>query len=311
MSKILSELPISERAVAAWTMTIEAHARITDPIYGCISYILNLEQQVLNIQAQLNEAHVQLAHAVASVANPTEQAEMANPTEQAEMANPTEQARVANPAKFASLPEFSLTHTNNVDNEINNLNYHVSGSYENLVNIPTENVSDGWVNNEGTSSMSFLDMEWSFEDVDEVRLIPHRRLHPRQHKFKSSAKQNKVVGDTYCVCIKWLDLKKACTVVYVSFGSVANLEEKQMEELALGLKRSKTSFMWVVRESEIQKLPSNFEEQTSEKGLVVNWCPQLQALAHRAIGCFMTHCGWNSTLEALSLGVPMVATTVD
>ncbi|PQM36862.1 UDP-glycosyltransferase 74E2-like [Prunus yedoensis var. nudiflora] len=108
-------------------------------------------------------------------------------------------------------------------------------------------------------------------------------------------------------CIKWLDSKKACTVVYVSFGSVANLGEKQMEELALGLKRSKTSFLWVVRESEIQKLPSNFEEQTSEKGLVVNWCPQLQVLAHRAIGCFMTHCGWNSTLEALSLGVPMVA----
>ncbi|ONI34908.1 hypothetical protein PRUPE_1G505200 [Prunus persica] len=108
-------------------------------------------------------------------------------------------------------------------------------------------------------------------------------------------------------CIKWLDSKEASTVVYVSFGSIANLGEKQMEEIALGLKRSKTSFLWVVRESEIQKLPSNFEEQTSEKGLVVNWCPQLQVLAHRAIGCFMTHCGWNSTLEALSLGVPMVA----
>ncbi|PQQ12784.1 UDP-glycosyltransferase 74E2-like [Prunus yedoensis var. nudiflora] len=296
MSKILSELPISERAVAAWTMTIEAHARITDPIYGCISYILNLEQQVLNIQAQLNEAHVQLAHAVASVANPTEQAEMANPTEQAEMANPTEQARVANPAKFASLPEFSLTHTNNVDNEINNLNYHVSGSYENLVNIPTENVSDGWVNNE--------------EDFIQGN-ISLRAIGVLEDMLVQLLKANKYEALCSKVQSQWLDLKKACTVVYVSFGSVANLEEKQMEELALGLKRSKTSFMWVVRESEIQKLPSNFEEQTSEKGLVVNWCPQLQALAHRAIGCFMTHCGWNSTLEALSLGVPMVATTVD
>ncbi|CAN6679198.1 unnamed protein product [Malus baccata var. baccata] len=108
-------------------------------------------------------------------------------------------------------------------------------------------------------------------------------------------------------CKKWLESKETGTVVYVSFGSMANLGEKQMEEIALGLKRSNANFLWVVRESETQKLPSNFEEQTSEKGLVVNWCPQLEVLGHRALGCFMTHCGWNSTLEALSSGVPMVA----
>ncbi|XP_009366994.1 mogroside IE synthase [Pyrus x bretschneideri] len=108
-------------------------------------------------------------------------------------------------------------------------------------------------------------------------------------------------------CNKWLESKETGTVVYVSFGSMANLGEKQMEEIALGLKRSNANFLWVVRESETQKLPSNFEEQTSEKGLVVNWCPQLEVLGHRALGCFMTHCGWNSTLEALSCGVPMVA----
>ncbi|WRX22311.1 UDP-glucuronosyl/UDP-glucosyltransferase - like 10 [Theobroma cacao] len=109
------------------------------------------------------------------------------------------------------------------------------------------------------------------------------------------------------LCIKWLDSKETDSVVYVSFGSLAGLTEEQMLELSLGLKRSNRYFLWVVREAEQSKLPSNFIEETSEKGLVVSWCPQLDVLAHRAVGCFMTHCGWNSTLEALSLGVPMIA----
>jgi pathogen-inducible salicylic acid glucosyltransferase len=108
-------------------------------------------------------------------------------------------------------------------------------------------------------------------------------------------------------CMKWLDTKEIGSVVYASFGSLASLGEEQMEELSLGLKNSNCYFLWVVRESEEKKLPDNFLEETTEKGLVVTWCPQLDVLAHKAIGCFMTHCGWNSTLEALSLGVPMVA----
>ncbi|KAK2990339.1 hypothetical protein RJ640_003611 [Escallonia rubra] len=108
-------------------------------------------------------------------------------------------------------------------------------------------------------------------------------------------------------CIKWLDTKESGSVVYVSFGSLANLGEDQMEELACGLKQSNRYFLWVVRASEESKLPTNFATEASEKGLVVNWCPQLKVLAHPAMGCFMTHCGWNSTLEALSLGVPMLA----
>lgn len=109
------------------------------------------------------------------------------------------------------------------------------------------------------------------------------------------------------LCLKWLDSKETDSVVYVSFGSLAGLTEEQMLELALGLKRSNRCFLWVVRETEQNKLPKDFIEETSEKGLVVPWSPQLDVLAHRAVGCFMTHCGWNSTLEALSLGVPMIA----
>ena len=108
-------------------------------------------------------------------------------------------------------------------------------------------------------------------------------------------------------CMKWLDTKETGSVVYTSFGSLASLGEEQMEELTWGLKDSNYHFLWVVRETEQKKLPANFIEETTEKGMVVSWCPQLEVLAHKAIGCFMTHCGWNSTLEALSLGVPVVA----
>ncbi|KAL3724277.1 hypothetical protein ACJRO7_029446 [Eucalyptus globulus] len=109
-------------------------------------------------------------------------------------------------------------------------------------------------------------------------------------------------------CLKWLDSKPPKSVLYVSFGSMASLGEDQMEELANGLKRMKSNFLWVVRESEEKKLPRNFLQDVgiADQGLVVKWCNQLQVLSHGSVGCFMTHCGWNSTLEALSLGVPMV-----
>ncbi|KAM7502399.1 hypothetical protein LguiB_001303 [Lonicera macranthoides] len=107
-------------------------------------------------------------------------------------------------------------------------------------------------------------------------------------------------------CMKWLNERQKGSVVYVSFGSLAELGGEQMEELACCLREADQYFLWVVRASEEAKLPKYFVE-TTKKGLVVPWCPQLEVLAHEAIGCFVTHCGWNSTLEALSLGVPMVA----
>ncbi|XP_042495857.1 UDP-glycosyltransferase 74E2-like [Macadamia integrifolia] len=107
-------------------------------------------------------------------------------------------------------------------------------------------------------------------------------------------------------CMNWLNMKETGSVVYISFGSLAELGVEQMKELALCLKDSNNHFLWVVRQSEKNKLPTNFVEETLEKGLVVPWCPQLEVLSHKAVGCFVTHCGWNSTLESLSLGVPMV-----
>lgn len=108
-------------------------------------------------------------------------------------------------------------------------------------------------------------------------------------------------------CMKWLDKKEVASVVYVSFGSLNDLKQEQMNELAWGLGNCNYHFLWVVKLSGEDKLPRNFVEETAEKGLVVEWCQQLEVMAHKAIGCFITHCGWNSTIEALSLGVPMVA----
>ncbi|CAI0414155.1 unnamed protein product [Linum tenue] len=109
-------------------------------------------------------------------------------------------------------------------------------------------------------------------------------------------------------CTNWLQNKPKGSVVYVSFGSMASLPQAQMEELYFGLNNSNHNFLWVVRESEVAKLLDSFSTMAAgKKGLIVPWCQQLHVLASGVVGCFVTHCGWNSTLEAVSLGVPMVA----
>ncbi|XP_007033645.2 PREDICTED: UDP-glycosyltransferase 74F2 [Theobroma cacao] len=106
---------------------------------------------------------------------------------------------------------------------------------------------------------------------------------------------------------EWLSTKPPGSVVFVSFGSMANLSVKQMEELAWGIKQSNFYFLWVVRSSEEAKIPNKFVQEMGDKGVIANWIPQMQVLANESVGCFFTHCGWNSTIEALCLGVPVVA----
>ncbi|KNA08531.1 hypothetical protein SOVF_161410 [Spinacia oleracea] len=109
-------------------------------------------------------------------------------------------------------------------------------------------------------------------------------------------------------CKEWLKNKPRKSVIYISFGSMVSLTREQTEEIACALKESNYYFLWVVRESQFSKLPKGFQEEVSmtERGMIVTWCNQLEVLAHEATACFVTHCGWNSTLEGLSLGVPMV-----
>lgn len=105
--------------------------------------------------------------------------------------------------------------------------------------------------------------------------------------------------------LRWLDrCEEEGSVLYVCFGSQKLLRKEQMEALAFGLERSMTRFVWVVKEEGYGHVPCGFENRVSGRGIVVRgWAPQVAILGHRAVGGFLSHCGWNSVLEAVVAGV--------
>eukprot|EP00253_Pinus_taeda_P036474 PITA_36474 len=111
-------------------------------------------------------------------------------------------------------------------------------------------------------------------------------------------------------CLLWLNMQQPGSVIYVSFGSLAVKSEKQLDQLALGLESCGHPFLWVLRldiaEGQAAILPEGFEERTKKRALFVKWAPQVKVLAHASVGLFLTHCGWNSMLESMSMGVPVV-----
>ncbi|KAJ0582176.1 putative hydroquinone glucosyltransferase [Helianthus annuus] len=125
-------------------------------------------------------------------------------------------------------------------------------------------------------------------------------------------------------CLKWLDGQPCGSVLYISFGSGGTLSSNQLNELAMGLELSEQRFIWVVRSPSDQAnatyfnshghkdplgfLPKGFLERTKGNGFVVSsWAPQAQILSHSSTGGFLTHCGWNSILETVVHGVPVIA----
>eukprot|EP01018_Ginkgo_biloba_P001260 Gb_09179 [translate_table: standard] len=112
--------------------------------------------------------------------------------------------------------------------------------------------------------------------------------------------------------LKWLEKQPFSSVLFVAFGSGVRLSEGQIRELALGLEASGQRFLWVVRSTDDSHpfafLPEGFEIRTKDRGLLLSsWAPQIPILSHPSTGGFLSHCGWNSTLESISFGVPMIA----
>ncbi|KAA8518131.1 hypothetical protein F0562_015605 [Nyssa sinensis] len=148
--------------------------------------------------------------------------------------------------------------------------------------------------------MSRKKKQWAFGPFNPVTISDNKKSNHR-HK-----------------CLKWLDKQGENSVICVSFGTTTSLTNEQIKELAVGLEQSRQKFIWVLRDADKGdvfageerrvELPKGYEERVKGKGIVVrDWAPQLEILGHPSTGGFMSHCGWNSCVESLSMGVPIAA----
>ncbi|KAL9244919.1 hypothetical protein vseg_018633 [Gypsophila vaccaria] len=176
-------------------------------------------------------------------------------------------------------------------------------------------IKESEVESYGVIVNSFYELEPEFADFFRKELgrrawhvgpvsICNRRIEDKAQRGKQA-----VVSEQEC--LKWLNEKKHASVVYICFGSTAHIQAAQLHEIAKALEGSGQNFIWVVGncgdESGEEWLPKGFEERTEGRGLIIRgWAPQVLILEHEAVGAFVTHCGWNSTLEGISAGVPMV-----
>ncbi|PAN04942.1 hypothetical protein PAHAL_1G103300 [Panicum hallii] len=171
---------------------------------------------------------------------------------------------------------------------------------------------------------TFYEMEPG--NVEELRQVAEQGTFPPAYPVGPFVRSS-CGEDAASPCIEWLDRQPTGSVVYVSFGSAGTLSVEQTAELAAGLEDGGHRFLWVVRmpsldgeHSDLGKtraddesdplawLPEGFLDRTSCRGLAVaSWAPQVRVLSHPATAVFVSHCGWNSALESVASGVPMVA----
>ncbi|KAJ4725689.1 UDP-glycosyltransferase [Melia azedarach] len=158
------------------------------------------------------------------------------------------------------------------------------------------------------NTMDFLEQP-SLAKIEQRCQVPLFCIGPL-YKFAPALSSSLLKEDISC--ITWLDKQTKNSVIYVSLGSLTLIDESELAEMAWGLANSKQPFLWVVRPGSVcgsdwlESLPEGFKESIGERGCIVKWAPQKEVLAHGSVGGFWSHCGWNSTLESISEGVPMI-----
>ncbi|XVF61611.1 hypothetical protein PTKIN_Ptkin08bG0144400 [Pterospermum kingtungense] len=138
--------------------------------------------------------------------------------------------------------------------------------------------------------------------------LPLLSRHMPDHSPTKSINSSLWKEDTNC--IQWLNRREPNSVVYVNYGSVTVMSEQHLKEFAWGLANCKHPFLWIVRPDVVMGdsavLPEEFFEEIKDRGLITSWCSQCQVLSHPSVGVFLTHCGWNSIMEAICTGVPVI-----
>ncbi|WMV22859.1 hypothetical protein MTR67_016244 [Solanum verrucosum] len=150
--------------------------------------------------------------------------------------------------------------------------------------------------------------EWDFNSGEFI--ISSREVEGKYLDLLANAKNNHE-------CLEFLDNQDVNSVIYVSFGTGTKLSQEQLNELAFGLEKCNQRFIWVIGKGDHSnnndndntvELPQGFEERVKGRGMMVrNWVPQLEILGHPSTGGFISHCGWNSCMESISMGVPIIA----
>jgi hypothetical protein len=173
-----------------------------------------------------------------------------------------------------------------------------------------QDIKESEVKSFGVVVNSFYDLENDYADYY-INVLGRKSWHIGPLCLYNRDIEEKVnrgkKGFDHDMCLKWLDMKKSNSVVYICFGSIAKFPNSQLQEIAIGLEASGQNFIWVVPKSDEDWKLEEFEKRMEGKGLIIRgWAPQVLILEHEAIAAFVTHCGWNSILEGVAAGVPMV-----
>lgn len=184
-----------------------------------------------------------------------------------------------------------------------------------------EEIREGELTADGFVVNTFVELEPSYVSALEVATgkkvwtIGPLSLCDRESPYEAEGGDKAFINEA-SRCIRWLDSMERGSVVYASFGSMARLSPSQLVEVGLGLEASGQPFIWAIktrgeeasREFEKWLEDEGFEKRNKGRGLLIRgWAPQVVILSHPAVGGFLTHCGWNSTLESVCAGVPMAA----